>query len=424
VTAHVDVVVVGGGPAGLTAATALARGSSLKILVLERESAAGGIPRHSDHLGYGMRDMKTVLSGPAYARRLTERAAAAGVEIRTETMATGWAAERTLDVTSARGRERIEARAVILATGARERPRSARMIPGDRPSGVYTTGQLQNLVHAGQLRIGTRAVIVGAELVSYSAVLTLRTAGCATALMTTVHASPESYGLFNVAARSPLLSVRVATRTRISRIIGHPVLQGVEVEDLDSGLRRIVDCDSIVFTGDWIPDHELARTAGLDMDSNTLGPLVDTALRTSRPGVFAIGNLLHPVDTADVAALDGRHVADHVLDHLEGRRVTDGGVRIVVEPPLRWVAPGVLRPKDPAPPRHRLLTWSDSLIRFPTVVASQDGRVVATRAVPWPCSPGRVFRIPSGVLDAVDRRGGPVRLSVSGSSRWWDRRSA
>jgi thioredoxin reductase len=423
VTADV-VVVVGGGPAGLTAATSLALRASVNVLVLERESAAGGIPRHSDHLGYGMRDMRTVLSGPAYARRLTERAVAAGVEIRTETMATGWAAERTLDVTSSRGRERIEARAVILATGARERPRSARMVPGDRPSGVYTTGQLQNLMHVGQRNVGRRAVIIGAELVSYSAVLTLRKAGCATVLMTTIHGSPESYGLFNLAARSPLLGVSVATRTRISRIIGHPALQGVEVEDLDSGARRIVACDSVVFTGDWIPDHELARTAGLDMDAKTLGPLVDTGLRTSRPGVFAIGNLVHPVDTADVVALDGRHVADQVLGYLDGRRTPAEGVRIVVEPPLRWVTPGVLRPEDPAPPRNRLLAWSDSLIRFPTVMVTQDGRVVATRAVPWPCSPGRVFRIPSSILEEVDRRGGPVSLSVTGSSHWWDRRSA
>jgi hypothetical protein len=151
---------------------------------------------------------------------------------------------------------------------------------------------------------------------------------------------------------------------------------------------------------------------------------VDTALRTSRPGVFAIGNLVHPVDTADVVALDGRHVADRVLAHLDGRRAHAGGVRIVAEPPLRWVTPGVLRPEDPAPPRHRLLAWSESLIRFPTVVASQGGSVVAKRTLPWACSPGRAFRIPSGILDDVDRSGGPVSLSVSGSSRWWGHRSA
>ena len=97
---------------------------------------------------------------------------------------------------------------MVLATGARERPRSARLIPGDRPAGVYTTGQLQNLVHLAHRDVGTRAVVVGAELVSYSAVLTLRHAGCATALMTTVHPSPESYAVFNLAGRTPLLGRR------------------------------------------------------------------------------------------------------------------------------------------------------------------------------------------------------------------------
>jgi hypothetical protein len=136
-----------------------------------------------------------------------------------------------------------------------------------------------------------------------------------------------------------------------------------------------------------------------------------------------VGNLLHPVDTADVAALDGRHVADHVLAHLDGLVPPSGGVRVTVDPPLRWVAPGVLRPGDPAPPRHRLLSWTDELVRLPTVVASQRGKVIGSRRVPWPCSPGRVFRIPSGLLDPVDFDGGPVRLSVSGSWSWWDRRS-
>jgi thioredoxin reductase len=421
-TTSPDVAIVGGGPAGLTAAAALAiRG--VRTVVLEREAHAGGIPRHSAHLGYGLRDTRTVVSGPSYARSLVARALAAGADVRTGSMVTGWAGERALEVTSTRGRERLDARAVVLATGARERPRSGRLIPGDRPAGVYTTGQLQNMVHLADRPVGTRAVVVGAELVSYSAVLTLRHAGCATALMTTTHPSPESYAVFNLAARTPLLGLAVATRTRLARIIGGPSVRAVEIEDLDTGARRIVDCDCVVFTGDWIPDHELARAAGLDIDPGTRGPLVDTALRTSAPGVFAAGNLLHPVDTADVAALDGRHVAEHVLAHLAGRPAPPGGVRLTADPPLRWVAPGVLRPGDPAPPRHRLLSWTDELVRLPTVVARQQGTVVGAKHLPWPCSPGRAFRIPSGLLDQVDFDGGPVRLAVSGSWRWRDRRS-
>ncbi|MDT5347637.1 MAG: hypothetical protein QOH91_924 [Mycobacterium sp.] len=411
-THTVDVAIVGGGPAGLTAASALSRDRALNVVVLERESAAGGIPRHSDHPGYGMRDLKTFISGPAYARRLTDTAAAAGATIRTNTMVTGWADEKTLEVTSPRGRELIQASAIVLATGARERPRPARMIPGDRAAGIYTTGHLQNVVHLKHGTVGRRAVVVGAELVSYSAVLTLKHAGCRTALMTTQYPSPETYAVFNLAGKTPLLGVEVATRTQLTRIIGKPVVQAVEVEDLDTGQRRMIDCDTVVLTGDWIPDHELARSAGLDMDPGTLGPVVDTALRTSRPGVFAIGNLLHPVDTADIAALDGRHVADQVRDYLSGRRPLTESVRIQADAPLRWVAPNLIRAGDPMPARHRLLLWTDALVRVPTVVATQSGKVIGRKTLPWPASPGRVFRVPSSILRDVEASRGPVTLSL------------
>jgi thioredoxin reductase len=404
----VDVAIVGGGPAGLTAAAELAK--TLNVVVLERETEAGGIPRHSDHPGYGIRDMKRFIGGPEYARRLVRQAA--GADIRTGTMVTGWADEHTLEVTSPRGREEIQARSVILATGARERPRSARLIPGDRAAGIYTTGHLQNVVHLKGGTVGRRAVVIGAELVSYSAVLTLKHAGCRTELMTSRYATAESYGLFNAAGRTPLLGVTVATRTRLRRIIGKPTVQAVEIENLDTGERRVIDCDTVVLTGDWIPDHELARIAGLDLDNGTLGPVVDTALSTSRPGVFAIGNLLHPVDTADIAALDGRHVAEHVRAYLAGHRQPTGGIRIEAAAPLRWIAPSLLRPGGPAPARHRLLTWTDEFVHIPKVVARQNGKVIGRKTVPWPAAPGRVFRIPSSILDASHPGEGPVTISL------------
>ena len=407
-----EVLIIGAGPAGLTAAASLAGRVSGQVLVLDREHRAGGIPRHSDHPGFGIRDMHKFLSGPTYARRLIGAAEAAGATIVTQAMLTGWDATGDPEVTSPQGRFTMHAKAIVLATGARERPRAARLIPGDRPSGIYTSGELQNLVHLHHRAVGDRAVVVGAEPVSWSAVLTLRAAGARTVLMTTKYSSPESYGAFNIAGRLAL-RVPIATRTRVTRIVGSPYLQGIEIENVDTHIRRFIECDSVVFTGDWIPDNELARAARIKLDRGSLGPLVDTCLRTSRPGVFAAGNLIHPVDTADVAALDGRHVAEQVIRWLAGRRPDPRAVRLCVEEPLRWIAPGLLRPGDPAPARRQLLLWTNENVRRPQLTATQDGHIISQRRLAWPASPGRVFRIPSSTVSPAVADGGDVTLRIT-----------
>ncbi len=410
---QVRVAVVGGGPAGLTAAAHLARLGDGPVVLIEREAETGGIPRHSDHLGYGVRDLRRFVSGPAYARRLTASARDAGVRLETEAMVTGWSGDRRLQVTSPRGRRVVQAEAVVLATGARERPRPARLIPGDRPAGVYTTGQLQNLVHLRHASVGSRAVVVGAELVSFSAVLTLRAAGCATVAMTSTYPRAEAYLAFRLAGRA-LLRSPILTRTRVVAVNGRERVTSVVVEHLDTGRRRTIDCDTVVTTGDWIPDHELARSGGLSMDAATRGPLVDAGLRTSRPGVFAAGNLIHPVDTADGAALDGRHVAAAVRQWLSDPRERPAGVRIRAAAPFRWVAPQFLDAEGGRASRDQLLLWVEEYHRFPRVRAVQGGAVIGERRVLWPAAPGRVFRAPWALVADADPQGGDVTLELAG----------
>ena len=409
------VAIVGGGPAGLSAAIALRKLGSGPVVVLDRETDAGGIPRNSDHTGYGIRDLRSVMSGPAYADRLVRDAREWRVDIRTSAMVTDWVGDRSIMVTSPDGRLRIDAEAIILATGARERPRAARMVPGDRPSGVMTTGQLQNLVHGRHERsggqVGLRAVVVGSELVSWSAVLTLREAGCTTVLMTTKHDRPESPAAFTVAGRT-LLRVPISRSTQVTRIIGRERVEAVEVIRGDTGQRVLVPCDTVVFTGDWIPDNELARLRGLDMDPRSKGPLVDTALRTSAEGIFAAGNLLHPVDTADVAALDGRHVATQVMSFVAGERRPASGTRLLPGFGFAWVSPGLVRAGDPPPARGRVLLWPTVRRRVARIVVSQADAVVARRMLPWSVSTGRVFRIPWSVLSDVRPEAGDVMIAL------------
>ena len=286
------VAIVGAGPAGLTAAIALRRLGVGSVTVHEREQQAGGIPRHTNHLGFGIRDLHRVMSGPRYARELIERAVQAGVDLRR--------GNPVFDL------EDLDADAVILATGVRERPRAARLVPGDRPAGIFTTGSLQQLAMAGR-RVGTRAVIVGAEHVSFSAILTLAHVDCRSVAMVTSLPRHQSYGVLKLAAAT-VRRVPVLTNVDVAEIVGR---KRVERVVLTNG--RTIECDTVVFTGDWIPDNELARRTGLTMNPEIKGPRVDDSFRTSRDNVYAIGNLVHKVASADRCALDGRAVATAVV---------------------------------------------------------------------------------------------------------------
>jgi NADPH-dependent 2,4-dienoyl-CoA reductase/sulfur reductase-like enzyme len=338
-----DVLIVGAGPSGLAAAIELRRRGVGRVLVIDREPQAGGMPRWLDHLGFGMRDLLRIMSGPAYAQRYAQLAEQAGVEVRLETAATSWTGALSLATSSPRGVEEITARAIVLATGCRERPRAARLVPGSRPQGVITSGALQRLVVGYGLPVGRRAVIVGAENVSMADVMTLSEAGVATIALVTEHPVDQAYWPLArfIAAR---YRAPVLTGTQVTAIVGRRRVEAVEVVDLATGRRRRLACDTVVFSGDWIPDHELARLGGIEIDPGTRGPRVDLAQRTSRPGVFAVGNVLHAAELADVAALCGRFVANPVLHYLrDGVWLADGRlVRIVPEPPVAWVTPSAI----------------------------------------------------------------------------------
>ena len=269
---NVNVLVVGAGPAGLAAAIELRRAGVDRVLVADREQAAGGVPRHCQHTGFGARDLHRVLTGPGYARRYAADAARLGAEIRAETTVTGWAGDRELTLTSPRGIETVRAAAVLLATGCRERPRPARLVPGSRVPGIMTTGELQQRVYLHGQRLPGRAVIVGAEHVSFSAVVTLAHAGAEVAGLVTGYPEQQSYRAFALGARLRWRAPVWVNRT-VSRVVATPDsrLAGVELTDTRSGATRFVRCELLVFTGDWIPDHELARAGGVPLDPATRG---------------------------------------------------------------------------------------------------------------------------------------------------------
>jgi thioredoxin reductase len=461
---NVDVLIAGAGPAGLAAGIELRRLGVSRVLIVDREAEAGGVPRHSAHTGYGLRDLRRVMTGPAYARHYARAAVRAGAEVRAGTTVTGWpgwpgpggtgrtgatgpggAAYRTgttgptgpagpdrpadpdrpvgpdgpggpdrpggpisVALTSADGIEAVTASAVLLATGCRERPRAARLVPGGRPAGVLTTGELQQRVYLHGQRLPGRAVIVGAEHVSFSAMVTLAHAGADVLALVTDQPRHQSFAAFALAAavrwRAP-----VWASTAVRRIAGYDRLEGVELADLHTGATRFVRCDTVVFTGDWIPDHELARLAGTQLDPGTRGPAVDTALETSIPGVFAAGNLVHAAETADVAADGGRHAARHIAAALRGGQPPPGPrIPVTVAAPLRWISPNAIRAGGPPPARGHFLLRSDVFRRPARLEVRQGDRVLA--AARARLVPGRPAHLDAGWMTRADPSGGPVRV--------------
>ncbi|MEV6940185.1 FAD-dependent oxidoreductase, partial [Streptomyces sp. NPDC051132] len=296
---RVDVLVVGAGPAGLAAAARLAAAGAGRVEVLERETQPGGVPRHCAHGGFGT--WTRPLTGPGYARLLTRAAERAGATLRTGVTALDWAADApVLTAVGPGGPETIEARAVVLATGARERPRTARLVPGTRPAGVYTTGELQQAVHLFGQHIGTRAVVAGAEGVSYAAAATVRAAGAEVVALVTEHPRAQA-GRARVQTARLGHGIPLLTGTTVTELLGRGRLSGVRVRHRD-GRTAVLPCDTVVFTGDFLPEHELARRGGILLDPGTRGPAVGGSAHTSRPGVFAAGNLLHAVEEAGPAA--------------------------------------------------------------------------------------------------------------------------
>jgi thioredoxin reductase len=404
-----EVAIVGGGPAGLACAIELRRRGVEDVLVLEREARAGGISRHAAHQGFGLRDLHRVLSGPQYARRYVDLARRAGAEVVEQTMVTHCAPDGTIELTGPRGRDVLRPRALVLATGCRERPRSARLVPGSRPDGVMTTGLLQQRVFLHGERIDGRALIVGAEHVSFSAVVTLAHAGARVIGMTT---ELPRQGSFAVAPALAALRyrTRVWTRTAVAAIHGNPRVEEVELVELDSGQKRRIACELVVFTDDWIPDHELPVMAGIELDGGTRGPRVDTGLRTGREGIFAAGNVLHGAEPADVAALGGRRAAVSAADWLERETWPSRVLPIVPEPPLSWIAPNAISAVEP-PPRGRFVVRATEFVRGAKVAFTQDGRRLWSGRVRL--MPGRSASLPWQWIREADFAGGEVRLRLS-----------
>jgi len=310
-----DVAVIGSGPAGLSAAITLKELGVQKVVVIDREQEAGGIPRHCGHPAFGMMEYFMPMTGPAYARRLVQTAWAAGVDIILGTSVTRLAPEGQLTLVTPGGMRVVKARRVVLATGARETPRSARLISGGRPQGITTTGALQSMFYLKGLIPFRKPVIVGTEIVSLSALLTCRKAGIRPAAMLEQNAYPTAPWPLYWGAK--IFGVPLHTGTQITDISGKNRVKGVSIQTRAGNIETI-DCDGVLFTGQFTPESALARTSLLKMDNQTGSPCTDRFGRCSDPAYYAAGNLLPPLNMAMNCWQAGKKIARNIVEDLKG----------------------------------------------------------------------------------------------------------
>ena len=306
------ILIVGGGPSGLAAATALRRLGVPRVIVLEREPMAGGIPRHCGHYPFGLREYGRMMKGPDYARHLVRTAQEAGVEIRTQVTVTDLAPGPAVSVTGPSGPQVLAPRLVLLATGARETSRAARLLGGTKPGGVITTGTLQSMVYLhGQLPF-RQPVILGTELVSFSAILTCRHLGIRPTAMIEPNGRTTARwptALFPRLARVPLL-----LGTEITAIHGRDRVTSVSVRDTRGS--RDIACDGVIVSGGFRPDAAVLQRSHLRIDPASGGPEIDQYGRCSDPDYFAAGNLLRAVETAGWSWREGWRMAQIMADAL------------------------------------------------------------------------------------------------------------
>jgi len=342
---NADVVIVGAGPAGLAAATALCAEGVANVVVLERESQAGGIPRHCGHYPYGLREYRRLLKGPAYAARLVEAARAAGVRILTNITVTALHPGPRLSITGPDGPTRISAQIILLATGARETSRAARLIGGTKPGGVLSTGALQGMVYLNHQRPFQNPVILGTELVAFSAIMTCGHLGIRPVAM--IEPGPRATAPFPSALYPRLRGIPLHLNTDLLAIHGQTRVTGVT---LRKGARTWQQaCDGVIVSGQFRPDNALLLASHLARDPATLGPEVDQYGRCSDPGYFAAGNLLRAVETAGRCWAEGRAVALAVARALKGGLPADKGIRITATgSALKYALPQRLSPGSDA----------------------------------------------------------------------------
>ena len=347
-----DIVIIGGGPAGLAAAAAARKSGVDKILILERDKELGGILNQCIHNGFGLHTFKEELTGPEYAARFIDQVKELEIEYKLHTMVMDISPDK---VVTAMNREegmfQIQAGAVILAMGCRERSRGALNIPGYRPAGIYSAGTAQRLVNREGFLPGREVVILGSGDIGLIMARRMTFEGAKVKVVAEL--MPYSGGLKrNIVQCLDDYGIPLKLSHTVVEIRGKERLTGVTIAKVDEkgkpipGTEEDYDCDTLLLSVGLIPENELSRGAGVDMSPVTSGPIVNESLETNIEGVFACGNVLHVHDLVDFVSEEAAAAGRNAALYVQGRRQSEAGKAILLNPVegVRYTVPSVIHP--------------------------------------------------------------------------------
>lgn len=341
----VDVAVIGGGPAGLAAAIKAKESGVEKVVVIERAEALGGLLDQCVHNGFGLLYFREDLTGPEFAQRLAEKAAYWHVDLEFETMVLSITPERLIKACNKKGIHALQAKAIVLAMGCRERTREAIMIPGTRPAGIFTAGTAQRYVNVEGFIPGKEVVILGSGDVGMIMARRLVLEGAQ--VKAVVEALPYVGGLIRNEVQCLIdFDIPVFLQHTVTEISGMARIEAVTIAEVDKnlvpvpGTEKRIDCDTLLVSVGLIPENELSVGAGVQLDPLTGGPMVDENRQTSIPGIFAAGNVAHVHDLVDNVAWEGELAGGHAAQYALGESVpARRTIRLKPGNNIRYVVP-------------------------------------------------------------------------------------